>query len=476
MMKACILSIWALLFTPCFSATKYIDYVGGSDSNNGASTATPWKHHPYMDGWSGSYSHAPGDRFIFKGGVTWPSGALPLTTEAGGSPGAGNDYYGVDASWYAGSSWSRPVFDGEYLESTLINIVNNSYITIDNLELKRVSDSSNYGYGLIAGGAPSHLLIDNCYLHGWRTTALTDDAHGGVMFGTASADIDTVVIDRSEIENSENGGIQWNGVCVRMVGSIRRSIIHDNSSAVLFCLDFDRSQLYNIATPFTSFDPTYHLNGIYLDPSTLGKSVGYIRNSYLHDVGGGANMAYPNPRAAATVYVYNNVMYGTMSDQFAVSIDPFQYASEGQGSCYVINNTIVNYASGAPAIHVVDRSGAGQLLGTLVAVNNHVIGISASLSDASVGVTVTTYIHSNSVIQTPGVATAQGYVLGNLYAPTLVSNATVRTGSSSYNGLFSSDILGNSRNPTWDIGAYQLPLPTAGVGGKAAISGKASLQ
>jgi len=65
-----------------------------------------------MDPFAGSYVHQPGDRFIFKGSVTWPNAALPLLIGVGGQE-ATPDYYGVDPSWFAGSSWSRPVFDAE---------------------------------------------------------------------------------------------------------------------------------------------------------------------------------------------------------------------------------------------------------------------------------------------------------------------------------------------------------------------------
>lgn len=69
-----------------YAATYYIDYSAGADANNGLSTATPWKHHPYMSAFSGSYSHSNGDVFVFKGGVTWPT--KPIVVQNSG--GAGN--------------------------------------------------------------------------------------------------------------------------------------------------------------------------------------------------------------------------------------------------------------------------------------------------------------------------------------------------------------------------------------------------
>src|SRR5262245_2456908 len=100
-MKAKIL-LFLLLVPCCFATTYYIDYATGSDSNNGRATTTPWKRHPYMTGWAGSYTHVAGDVFIFKGGVTWPAACFPLKPGAGGSSTGGSDIYKGDPSWYAG--------------------------------------------------------------------------------------------------------------------------------------------------------------------------------------------------------------------------------------------------------------------------------------------------------------------------------------------------------------------------------------
>jgi hypothetical protein len=90
-----------------YSATYYIDYENGRDSNNGNTKASPWKHCPGMQPFnSTTYKHAAGDQFIFKGGVTWPHAALPMQVTVGGTPQA-RDYYGVDKSWYKGAIWAR---------------------------------------------------------------------------------------------------------------------------------------------------------------------------------------------------------------------------------------------------------------------------------------------------------------------------------------------------------------------------------
>jgi hypothetical protein len=82
----------SLLGKSARATTYYVDYVNGSDSNNGTSKSSPWKHAPGMlgltpsgsstgDGCSSncaSYTPAAGDQIILKGGVVWPYTVFPF--------------------------------------------------------------------------------------------------------------------------------------------------------------------------------------------------------------------------------------------------------------------------------------------------------------------------------------------------------------------------------------------------------------
>ncbi len=186
-----------------FAATYYIDWVGGSDANNGTAKTTPWKRHAYMNGFIGSYSHSGGDQFIFKGGVTWPNSCFPISMGAGGSVG-NNDYYGVDQTWYTGGSWSRPIFSagGSKIGSDPtdnIFIWTNYYnnITIDNIEFTGLYwDATSIQAIDIAIARSTNIWIKNTYHHGWSHGTYasgTRDANTHVIGTTAGGNSGTVV-------------------------------------------------------------------------------------------------------------------------------------------------------------------------------------------------------------------------------------------------------------------------------------------
>src|SRR5437899_2623631 len=106
-----VLVAWFFVPRNALASTYYIDWLNGNDANSGTSQSTPWKHAPGMQGFAGAYSHAAGDRFIFRGGVTWPNEAFCWRISNGGVSG-NPDYYGVDNTFFTGASWTRPIFDG----------------------------------------------------------------------------------------------------------------------------------------------------------------------------------------------------------------------------------------------------------------------------------------------------------------------------------------------------------------------------
>ncbi len=443
-------------------ATKYVSFSTGSDANTGNSIAQAWKLAPWMVGFAGSYSHAAGDIIYYRIGDTWPASSFQGDITVGGSSG-NNDYHGTTPSFTTGSG-TRAIFDGAYTATSILYLNNSSYLTFENLEFKRITAPSG-NYALFGGNANSNIMVRGCYFHGWRRGGVADEAGGGIYFNNPATGGQTIVLDNTEVENSENIGIQMSGTACRAVGIFQNGCrIHDNSSLVLDCISFINSYLYNaFGNSFGNND--YHTNGLYWDPQYFGSGVNYgvVSGSYFYNSYSGANLVYPNVRGSSCVMeMYNNVLYGNMSDQLAVEIEAFQYAGEGAGTFNAYNNTIYNFDVSKTAFHL---TGGAFKLGTLNLYNNHVINAS-SLTDASAGSNVNTYNNGTNLSQTAATATGQGYVLGNLYAPTSTSGSTYNTGTSE-SGTFTVDILGVPRpqGGVWDIGAYE--YLSGGTGGNA---------
>ncbi len=464
----CVRIVATIFFIFCstgvlWPATYYIDYNAAGDSANGTSKSASWKRHPYMHGFSGSYTHSAGDQFIFKGGVTWPSTCFQMTITAGGSVGH-IDTYTVDKTWYSGGSWRRPVFDGEYATlgtgGNIVTIADNlSYITFDNLEVKRLNSGSNHHSGLFQGYGWDHVQFTNLYLHGWSldNSITTDNAHGAINHYVGGSDSMTgVIVDNCIIENSEWTGIRQNGVAIRQVNTVRFSTLHDVSALVLFAGDFHDNLVYNIGYPSgnDSFDNTYHTNVLFLGAwNGAASPVGipaYVYNNVYHDLGAATPAVYVGTGYDVTVYVYNNVVYRQYYQKMMISVET-QGGSGDVVTVYASNNTYVPTTNPGFLLFAVDRGGDPRVK-AVISQNNH--GIGPTLYYASGPIGSSTADHNLS--QTAAIATGEGYVEGNQYAPVSASGGTIDAGFSQ-SGVFTTDIDGVARPKgiAWDIGAYE---------------------
>lgn len=163
----------------------FIDYLSGSDSNNGTSEATPWQHAPSMANATGNpAAHTPtaGEGWIFKGGVTVDYHAFPMNVPWNGTA-TNPTYIGIDQNWYAGASWTRPVFDGGgstgYSPSTQGLIGDHAHqtnsVVIDDLEFKGLYWPSGGGgnfwaFCYVCANSiynETNWEVKNVYVHGW---------------------------------------------------------------------------------------------------------------------------------------------------------------------------------------------------------------------------------------------------------------------------------------------------------------------
>jgi hypothetical protein len=448
MIKILIYTFILFSYGNLFAATYYIDYFSGNDNANGISKLTPWKRCPGMLGFNGSYSHSKGDRFIFKGGVTWPSVALPLKIVYSGESDVNPDYYGVDVTWYTGGAWSRPIFDAEYSNSLgkdvstcPINISSQNYINLDNIEVKRLKLQNEYAVALIMMYNAQNIVITKCYVHDWSTGTAKDGNRGGIM--GASSD---VYVRYCTVSNTENPTVS---TAIARVTEVSNCLIFDVSSSI------DQASLvYNnvIHDIYKSFDPAWHENTIWL----WGNGRAY--NNHIYNVHGAGTMMYVVPcwggASGSSTYVYNNIIDMSMGAGVpAMEVDP----SGGSANCasvYFYNNTII---TNGVAIRSVAR---GFPILNFYAKNNHVITTQSESTAFCYGTancgTATTYSKSNNLLQTPAQASAQGYTSANKYAPSNAGCSSVGVGLNI--PLIVTDYLGNSRSINWDIGAYQFTI------------------
>lgn len=472
------------------SATYYIDNAAGNDANNGTSTASPWQRSPGMNGFTGAYSHAAGDRFIFKGGVTWPASVFEMAIAYDGVNG-NPDYYGVDQSWYTGGTWTRPVFDGQHAAlgtgENLVNFSNRQYVTLDNIELKRHRSVGNWGIGSIALYCSQYILLTNLYVHDWSLdpAITTDDAHGGIIGNYPACPTTGTWIDGSTISNAEAGiAGRANGIATRLV-NVRNSVIHDVSSAMLFGYP-QNTTIYNVAYPAANigFDANYHANVTYVENWTgagVAYTPAYVYGNVIYDVGAGSGALYPNA-CGADQYYFNNVLYNIRFGN-PIQIEPYGGVA-GCGSYYIWNNTIADTTdSGFAMMRIVNR---GFQIGTLDIRNNHFIYTGSDHLDDGPG--STNLINSNNIDETVANAATQGYIVANLFAPTDDTDSSVTTTGINHTAqgitALNVDRIGIDRPAAgdWNIGAYQFTdeepppdPPPANVGPRNIVLASAEL-
>jgi hypothetical protein len=448
------------LFTgAAFATTYYIDYSSGNDSNNGTSKASPWKHAPGMTGCSancGAANPKAGDSFILKGGVTWPNAALGWDwTWSGtgssatlGCSGTGCIYIGVDQTWYAGNSWSRPVINagGSVVAATqagsnVILRLYASYLKLDNIEFTGLYWTGVPAYGtginlILAAGSPgkgNNVELSNLFIHGWshntNANGTSENPCGiagdtGIPNNNAHTWLhDSVISGADTAKNSctaifgappyiSNTLIEYVSSCMITNGGVS---IHDN-----IC--------QNVVP---SFDPGAHLNGL---ENNASQDIAIYNNVFRH-MGSGALTIWSAPDQGYTSYIFNNVVYDTDVGNVLDLAAPVANNGCAQGPSYcthggteiVFNNTIECGQDGNPNAVCVGNINAANAAVTLQ--NNHFITNSGSYWNTN-GVTPTLV---NNVLQSKSTANSQGYTSAQTYAfaptQTYPGNATPGQGS-----------------------------------------------
>jgi hypothetical protein len=224
----------ACLATAAHATTYYVDIVAGSDSNAGTSAAAAWKTLTKVNG----KTFAAGDQILFHAGQTWSGQLHPLGSGAVGSP--------ITVSGY--STGAMPIVDGSSLSGGgAVYLYNQSYWTIDGLEITSNSGVNNVGTLATPGVNRSGILVDNeggmnllkgitiqnNYVHDvngcFQCNGVNPQGNGGIVFladptSTLSWGTDSygdIVISNNLVDHVGRTGI----------------VFWDNSTGLLFALD-----------------------------------------------------------------------------------------------------------------------------------------------------------------------------------------------------------------------------------------------
>lgn len=483
----------------------YFIAANGSDSSSGTSESTPWLHSPGMNKCTGNCAAvkpSAGHGFIFRGGDTWHFGNSSATPYAGVETGCANNgqtaaglclddfqatssspiYYGVDKSWYSGSSWSRPILtadnspcnsgtigtmpDGDTCSNgtdptgsgqptyvvnacayqvgtanSLVDVGFSAYVYLDNFELTGLcmntpGQPDGFDTYVVYGGDQGPVYITNNYIHGDSHVpyAYANSSpnctssvvcmnmyafNGKVIVGSVGETIEYNVVDFSD---SDPAGT---GICYPGTGfyNVAYNVFRYSSQCIPVDLHVFHDNLYEY----------YYENGhsnLIEDAET--SPIGTIYDNLFRHLYGKL-VFWPGPsNSGDSSYFFGNVVYDVSTSQY------FDYGNIGvgtdSGSYFVFNNT---FQSNGSASTVIACSASHN---TFKNTNNHFIDDATPFPSSCTGMTTTSPVSTSN-----GTATSAGYTSSQTYAysPTASTNPTASAGTNEYSG-YCSTLLGSS--------------------------------
>ena len=485
MKKLLILSLF-ILAVPAWAthtcSTCYVDYMGGSDANSGASTVLAWQHLPGMTGATGNAaSQVPvaGDRYILKGGVTWPATAFPMTWTWSGSTG-NLIYIGVDATYYTGGSWARPIFNAgggstDWHNSYFAYFSGANYWQLDNIEWTGLFWSAAPSYGkanYIVAQSPTNFILSNNYAHGMTHSGCSgascnnwDGTPNGFFVGSTSGGNTGASAYGNVIDNADGSA----DCCIAFFGGppvqYQNVIAHlTNGSVVNLATSFHD----NLIGPLNlSYDALVHQN-CFEDNFDQGI---LVYNNVCKQIYNGLVMNI-SPQQTYTAYVFNNLLVNSPTTQLNMAVT--QAPSTGT-CCGTVNfyNNIVQAPASVACFNIEAATNSANLI------NNHCM-TSGALYVPENGSSHPPIANTTNLLQTVAAANSAGYTLANLFQPIASNSPTVgaATNETSACGTASDlcltttqGVVYNTGNHTvsypamrtiarpasgtWDIGAYQ---------------------
>lgn len=358
----------------------YVDFAGGSDSNDGKSPSTPFKYCPGDPDAKGKADSArlfPGDKVIFKGGIEY-KGTVHILW--GGEQENKQIVYDGNSAGTFGTG--RAIINGEQIrhQGFYCKIKGVKFITINNFEITNmVTDEKRPGEtcGILFVWDNENIKINNCYIHKigmWKNDGKLNISGIGVRLNHPT----NCVISGCEITSAGDSGIHiLGGVDCIIAGNnihdyvnwgidiasdrergstgniVKENIIHD-----LYQYDIGFWGGKPESAPHQDFVFIRRGDGIRPTGNVVEKNLFY--NNYNFTEGGGTAMVFLSH--ADRNVIRNNILINPHS-YFAVSI------SWGSSDNEFYNNIIYNPRTGGIKIDSVDLGGGTKIKNNIIIAN-----------------------------------------------------------------------------------------------------------
>jgi Right handed beta helix region len=333
-----------------FAVNNYYVSTTGSDSNNGLSTSTAWRHVQY------AANHvAAGDTVNILGGVYNETVNIP----ASGSATAGY----ITFQNYAGQT---ATIDGTGLtppngnNSGLVTITSQSYIILQGLEIRNYKTTTTKAtpVGVWVTGAGSYIQLLNNQIHDIVTTATGCNANalGVAFYGTeAPASLNNITVSGNDIYNMKTGcseTLTFDGNVDTF--TITNNTIHDNNNIGIDAIGFEgvspnstydqarngyigENTIYNITSQGNKSYSSgcWCSDGIYVDGGTNI----IIERNLVHNVDLGIEMASEHSgHVTSYITARSNLVY--FGNSAGISIGGYAKSVGGSDHVTIVNNTL----------------------------------------------------------------------------------------------------------------------------------------
>lgn len=387
--------------SPQGDTSYYVDFAGGSDSNDGKSPSTPFKHCPgdkNAKERAGKIRLKPGDKAIFKGGVVY-KGAISIKRS-----GQTNKEIVYDGNSSNTFGTGKAILDGDKMAYTeAFKLVKRpGFVIIKNFEI------SGYGkYGIYIHTA-TNVTIKDCHIHRISDWNLANCSASGCNLGyvhelgvgiqiTSSQNI---LVDGCNVERTGHSAIKIQGNAQDV--EVKNCDVHDyihwlldisplkdtDILANISVHDSKFRELYHYASSWwTSWkgggahpedekvhpgvDENPHLDGIFVRNPMQGtmSNVRIYNNEFYNEKSfnenaGTAMLYVSEPKAGDSVYIYNNIFRYCPMHQ-AVYI----YAAGGEVHLY--NNTFYMQENGA--LRISETEGFFYIMNNIFQIDNGLV-------------------------------------------------------------------------------------------------------